>query len=253
MMQLYQFPFSHFCEKARWALDHKRIAYRRVNLLPGFHVKPVRALAPKTCLPVLIDDGTVVQDSRAIIDYLDLKSSDRALTPRDPEAAREALEWECYFDREIGVCLRLWFYFHTLPHRRQALGFLLKEAAWHKRSLLLMAYPKLREAMAHVMNINASTADQSEARFLAALDRLDAALDRRRFLIEDRFSRADLTACALLSPLCLPDDAEASKRFPAAVLKLRNELKSRRFYPWVQSVYSNYRAPLAKHAVLGTA
>jgi Glutathione S-transferase, N-terminal domain len=27
MIQLYQFPFSHFCEKARWALDYKSIAY----------------------------------------------------------------------------------------------------------------------------------------------------------------------------------------------------------------------------------
>ena len=98
MIQLYQFPFSHFCEKARWALDYKSITYRAVNLLPGFHLKPVRKLAPKTCLPVLRDEETVVQDSTAIIDYLDKKYPIPALTPRDPKAAREALEWEKYFD-----------------------------------------------------------------------------------------------------------------------------------------------------------
>ena len=42
MIELYQFPLSHFCEKARWALDYKSIAYRPVNLLPGFHT--MRAL-----------------------------------------------------------------------------------------------------------------------------------------------------------------------------------------------------------------
>ena len=65
MIELYQFPFSHYCEKVRWALDYKDIAYRTVNLLPGFHFRHVTKLAPKTCVPALRDDGTVVQDSSA--------------------------------------------------------------------------------------------------------------------------------------------------------------------------------------------
>jgi len=252
MIQLYQFPFSHFCEKARWALDYKNICYRPVNLLPGFHTKPVRKLAPKTCVPLLADEGTVVQGSSAIIDYLDLKFPNPALTPRDPDATRQALEWERYFDEQIGVCLRLWFYHHALPHRHLALGFLLQEMAWHKRALFSLAYPKVRQVMVQRMNINAVTASQAETRLLAALDRLDAALNGRRFLIEDRFSRADLAACALLSPLCLPDDTEAS-RCPAAVFKLRSELKGRPFYSWVQSVYQRYRRPLIGNNITGSA
>ena len=252
MIQLYQFPFSHFCEKARWALDYKNVAYRPVNLLPGFHVKPVRKLAPKTCVPLLADEGTVVQDSSAIIDYLDLKFPNPALTPRDPDAARQALEWERYFDEQIGVCLRLWFYYHALPHRRLALGFLLQDVAWHKRALFSLAYPKVRQAMVQRMNLNAVTAGQSQTRLLAALDRLDGALNGRRFLIEDRFSRADLAACALLSPLCLPGDTEASARFPAAAFKLRGELKGRPFYPWVRSVYQSYRRPLTGNKITGS-
>jgi glutathione S-transferase len=244
MIQLYQFPFSHFCEKARWALDYKSIAYRAVNLLPGFHIRAMRNLAPKTCLPVLHDDGTVVQDSAAIIDYLDARYPIPCLTPCDPQDRREAKEWEQYFDEEIGVTLRLWFYYHTLPDRRLALGFLLQDAAWHQRPPFLLVYPKLRQAMTQLMNINSESAKQSEERLRAALERLDAALDGRRFLVEDRFSRADLTACALLSRYCLPDDIEASARFPAAVLRLRDEMKGRHFYQWVRSVYDGYRHPL---------
>ena len=40
----------------------------------------------------------------------------------------------------------------------------------------------------------------------AALEKLDEALVGRRFLVEDRFSRADLTACALLRRSCMPDE-----------------------------------------------
>jgi len=59
MIKLYQFCCSHFCEKARWALEYKRLAYRPVNLVPGLHLRPVRKLAPKSCVPLLVDATTV--------------------------------------------------------------------------------------------------------------------------------------------------------------------------------------------------
>jgi glutathione S-transferase len=244
-MKLYQFPFSHFCEKARWALDHKGMTYETVNLLPGLHLKPVRKLAPRSCVPVLQDGSVIVQDSPAIITYLDTTYPPSPLTPRDPEAAREALEWEKTLDEQIGVNLRLWFYFHTLPDRARALNFLLTDAPWYGRPLFTLIFPQVREKMFQFMNINAQTAAQSEETLLAALEKLDAVLRQRRFLVADEFSRADLTACALLSPCCLPEDAEASAKFPLAVLELRTKLKQRRFFAWVREVYRAYRKPVA--------
>jgi glutathione S-transferase len=241
MIELYQFPFSHFCEKARWALDYKRVAYRPVNLLPGFHVRTMRRLAPETSVPALRDGKTIIQGSAEIIDYLDMKLPTPALTPRDDEAAREALEWERYFDEEIGVPARLCFYYHALPDSRRALGFLLRGAAWYKRPAFVLAFPRVRPAMMRFLNLTADNARQAEQRLRFALEGLDAALEGRDFLVGDQFSRADLTACALLSPLCLPDDEEAKARFPAAVLKLRDELKDRRCYRWVRGVYKEHR------------
>ena len=103
MMSLYQFEFSHFCEKARWALDHKGLGYTRRNLLPGLHTRVAKSLAPQSCLPILVDDATVVQDSTSIITYLDETYPDRPLTPPDAREAKEALAWEEYLDDEIGV------------------------------------------------------------------------------------------------------------------------------------------------------
>ena len=37
MFELYDFRFSHYSEKARWALDFKGIPYTSRHLLPGFH------------------------------------------------------------------------------------------------------------------------------------------------------------------------------------------------------------------------
>jgi glutathione S-transferase len=168
----------------------------------------------------------------------------RSIQFRDPKAARAAKEWEQYFDEEIGVTLRLWFYCHILPDRPLTLGLLLQDAAWHERPLFLLV---LRQAMTQFMNINGESAKQAEERLRAGLERLDSALDERRFLVEDCFSRGDLTACALLSRCCLPDDIEASARFPAAVLRLRDELKGRRFYRWVRSVYGGHRHALPEN------
>jgi len=241
MIELYQFPFSHYCEKVRWALDYKGIAYRTVDLLPGFHFKHLAKLGPKTCVPVLRDGATIVQDSSAIISYLDQRHANPCLTPSGSDALREALDWEEYLDEQVGVNIRLWFYHHILPVRRLAVSFLLQGAGWHKKPLFVLAYPKVRRAMLQSMNINTDTARQAEEHLRAALEKLDEALVGRRFLVEDRFSRADLTACALLRRSCMPD--ETSKEIPPAVRELRDELKNRRLCRWVQSVYACYRQP----------
>jgi glutathione S-transferase len=71
VITLYQFQFSHFSEKARWALEYKGLPYIRRNLLPGLHMRVARQLAPKTCLPILVYNETIVQDSTSIITFLD--------------------------------------------------------------------------------------------------------------------------------------------------------------------------------------
>jgi glutathione S-transferase len=241
MMKLYQFPFSHYCEKSRWVLEYKRVPYEPVNFLPGLHFNAVRRVAPNTCLPVLLHEKTVIQGSSAIITYVDATFPTPALTPGDPAAAREALEWEEYLDEQIGVNLRLWFYYHTLPHRERALRFLLRDAPWHRSVLFRLIFPRVRPAMMRFMKINADTAKQAEVQLLAALEKLDQALKGRRFLVGESFSRADLTACALLSPCCMLEDKEAAFLLSKPVLESRNAFKDRRFYAWVRSVYDSHR------------
>jgi glutathione S-transferase len=246
MITLYQFQFSHFCEKARWALEHKGLPYVCKNLLPGLHIKVARNMAPKSCVPILVDDdGTAVQDSTKIITYLDGKFPQRPLTPRDPRQAEEALQWEEYLDEEIGVPLRLWFYYHTLPDRSRALRFLLDGSPWYGRPLLALIFSRVRPKMMQMMNIHAESARQSHERLLMALGRLDGALKDRNFLVGNSFSRADLTACALLAPFCAPgkSEAEVSAAFPAPVYALRNANRARPFFRWVVQTYRDYRRP----------
>ncbi|MHB8744867.1 MAG: glutathione S-transferase N-terminal domain-containing protein, partial [Sulfuricaulis sp.] len=58
---LLEFPHSHFCEKARWALDYKGIPFEAVAILPGFHRITVRKYARDSSVPVLLTDAGAVQ------------------------------------------------------------------------------------------------------------------------------------------------------------------------------------------------
>lgn len=187
-----------------------------------------------------MDEDTVIQQSSAIITYLDARFPSPALTPCEPQAARAALDWERYLDEHIGVSLRPWFYHYALPDRDLGQKFLLQGASWPRSILFKLAHPRVRGKMLQFMNINADSARQAEAQFLAALERVDEVLKGNDFLVEDRFSRADLTACALLAPWCLPPKGQA---IPKPLLETRNRLEGRRFYRWVRSVYDNYRRP----------
>jgi len=245
MITLYQFEFSHFCEKARWALDYKGLPHARKNLLPGLHARVARELAPNSSLPILLDSGTIVQDSTSIITFLDKQYPDRPLTPRDAQEAEEALAWEEYLDEEIGVQVRRWFYYHALPDRDCALRFLLDGAPWYGRPLFALIYPKVRAAMIELMNIHAESARQAEERLMAALDKLDDAVKDRPFLVGDRFSRADLTGCALLRRHCAAGEAtaEIAAAVPAPVYALRHAHRSRPFVRWVRETYRSHRQP----------
>jgi glutathione S-transferase len=245
MFELYDFRFSHFSEKARWALDFKGIPYKPRHLLPGFHMLTARKLAPRSCVPILKADDAVIQDSTEIINFLEQKFPDQSLTPSDPNDVNEAMEWEEYLDEEIGVTLRLWFYYHELPDRDRAVRFLSQGAPWLQRSLFALSFAPIRRAMTQMMHIDAESATDAERRFLLAFDRLDQALERGPFLVGNRFSRADLTACALLWPLCRPGESESEVEalFPLAVCALRKQIQHRRFYRWVLEQYQENRIP----------
>lgn len=243
MIKLYQFKFSHFCEKARWALDYKGLMFDAENLLPGFHMAITKKIAPESTVPILVDGGNVVQGSGTIITYLDQHRPVPPLTPANPDEAREALEWEEYLGEEIGVTLRLWFYHHLLPDEDRALNFLLDGSPPEQQAAFKRAFNRIRKTMLEYMNINAETAREHLGRLLAAMEKLDETLKRRNYLAGKSFSRADLTACALLERFVLPalPDKELLNAVPAEIAALRDEHKDRPYFQWVQKIYNTHR------------
>ena len=99
---LHQLKFSHFNEKARFALDYKGVAHVRRTVFPGQHRDVARELAGTSTLPILVLDGRAVPDSTQIIAALEELRPEPPLYPSDPEDRRRALELEDHFDEQLG-------------------------------------------------------------------------------------------------------------------------------------------------------
>lgn len=207
---LYQFPISHYCEKVRWAMDHKGLNYKVKNLLPGLHLRTTKKMGIKSYVPILIDSNKnnkreQVQNSHIILTYLDEQYPDNSLTPKDPELLRQALEWEKYCDVEIGVHVRRYCYHILLDEPKTVIPFFTKGGPWWGPLFFKLSFSKLVLVMRKVMAIDEAGAQESELHIQQAIDKLYEEYQQREFLVGDSFSRADLTAASLLAPLIMPE------------------------------------------------
>jgi maleylacetoacetate isomerase len=88
-MRLYSFFRSSAAYRVRIALNLKGVAYETVSVsLPGaaHHAPAFRALNPQATIPTLDDDGTILWQSLAIIEYLDSRFPTPRLIPAEPVA-----------------------------------------------------------------------------------------------------------------------------------------------------------------------
>src|SRR5262245_37799596 len=99
--RLITIPFSHYCEKARWALDRVGATYVEDGHLPLFHYVPVRRAGGHRTVPVLVHDGALIGDSTDIIAWADARAPG-SLLPADPVERAAALALEDDFDRQLG-------------------------------------------------------------------------------------------------------------------------------------------------------
>ncbi len=199
-------PLSHFCEKARWGLDHAGISYTERRHAPGFHVLAVRRVGGDRSVPILITGGAVIGDSTDILLWADERAAKgRRLYPEDAATRAEVLALEERFDEELGPHVRRAIYFELLPWPKLTLPMLVHEVPRHQRLLLPMLYRPLRGLMRSSMRIDAAGAQRSFDKAMRVIDDVGKLLaDGRPFLAGDRFTAADIAFAALVAPAVGP-------------------------------------------------
>ena len=240
--KLVTFGNSHYCEKARWALDWHDIAYDEINWPPGVHLLLAKRCGAKgSSLPILLDGRTVVQGSCAIIDWADQQTQDtaRQLTLADARAIEQRA------DDIIGVHVRRLAYAELLPRYPE----LVKPALFGKTSGLQrlagnLMWPLSRRIMLRMHSITPEAAAESRSILESELDWLDSMLsDNRRYLAGDRFSRADITVASLLAFFARPREMPTYYDMPVphALLADRERWRLRPTMRWVVAQYQAHR------------
>jgi glutathione S-transferase len=246
--ELFQFEFSHYNEKARWALDYKHVRHRRRSFLPGPHVLPIMRLSGQKSVPVLRAGAEVIAGSARIIDYIERQYPEPALYPADPEQRRKALEIQQWFDEEVGAYIRRAFFFELLPDDRYLCALFASRRPTLVRRLYGAVFPGIRLVMKRDMRIDAPGAAEGCERTAKALDFVARNAGPQGYLVGDRFSVADLTAAAILCPSVFPPEFPVPIPEPRAKV-LNNWLARWARHPggqWVRDMYTRHRGTSAE-------
>jgi glutathione S-transferase len=199
-------PISHYCEKARWALDRTRVAYTERPHLQAIHRLATRRAGGGLTAPVLVCADGVLADSADILCWVNAQSpAGRGLYPENPDRAAEVRALERDFDAHLGPSSRCWMYQHLRGRRDLAISYgCAGIPAWEQVALRL-GYPALIAIVAHVLDVTPATAVRSESNVRAAFDAVGERLaDGRSYLCGEEFSAADLTFSALAAPMLMP-------------------------------------------------
>ena len=116
--RLITIPISHYCEKARWALDRAGVVYREERHVQVVHRVAARRAGGGRTVPVLVAPEGVFAQSADILAYADRHTEPGArLYPEDAVARAEVVTLEQGLDADLGPQGRRWMYFHILPER----------------------------------------------------------------------------------------------------------------------------------------
>lgn len=200
-MLLLQFSTSHYCRKARLALGYKQIPYQVENLAPGLHALRVQPLTGTSTLPVLLPQGAkasqsdlpaAIGDSTRILKFLDIYQPDPPLALPDPMQNTQVWALEDWLDESIGVATRFIYYDYRANAGKQL------DPSFSSQALI--------QVVRWQYGINQARVDLAVDRLHTALAFLSDRWQGESYLVGDRFTAADLTAAALLSPLArIPD------------------------------------------------
>jgi glutathione S-transferase len=209
MITLYQFHWSHFVEKVRWALDFKQLEWAAVDVDP-FTKKQLRQLPNATSsasvqrlyVPVIHDDasGAVVAESSAILRYLETAYPTPALFPAEEDQRRQVERWLVWLDSTVGLATRRLAYTQIVLERPSYLVdlFIPKLADGSGKQLASMTISGVLAQRFRFLHNRADRVFEQLEQYLLLAERH---VRERRFLVGPSFTAADLTLASLLRPV----------------------------------------------------
>jgi glutathione S-transferase len=245
--RLITIPPSHYCEKARWALDHAGIPYREEGHPPLLHRLVTKMSRGGRTTPVLVAGRKVLSDSTDILQFIDVEHAEGWRPyPTDSQLRVEAEELEEIFDTRLGPHTRRLAYYHLLQDDRLFLASVLAGVGGFERALFKALSPAVKKLMRGGMKIDDEGAERSLGHVRTIFDTVAELLgDGRSYLVGKTFSAADLTFAALAAPVLLPrsygSPLPSLDELPSGLLAQVEELRSLPAGDFALRIYRDHR------------
>jgi glutathione S-transferase len=208
VLRLITIPISHYCEKARWALERAGIGYREERHVQGVHRLAAHRAGGGLTVPVLVTSEGVIGESAEILLWVDERTPpEHRLLPPDREMRIEEVSLCRRLDDRLGPTGRRLMYVHMLAQRELAVRFNNEGvSAWEDR-MIRWGWPLVGRMIEAALDIRAGVELQDEAAVWRELDFVAARLsDGRPYLSGERFGAADLTFAALSASVVVPPE-----------------------------------------------
>lgn len=243
-LTLHQFEFSHFNDKARWALAFKQVPHERVSYLPGPHMPQIKKLSGQQQTPVLQSDSSVIAGSSAIIDYLEHEYPEPALYPADATLREQALKIQTRFDEQVGPAARTALFSALIDEPDYIVAMFARSASAPKRFLYRATFPLAKRLIAKGNGVTSpARVEAAFEAFEAALAEVEQTVATSGYMVGDEFSVADLTAAALLAPFASLSHVDMARPqpVPERVAALLERYQDRPALAWVRDMYAHHR------------
>ena len=233
-MKLIGIAFSHYVEKARWALDRYGVEYDDARYMPTFHFPAVvwstrgrggrsDRVSTRFSTPLLLlDDGRRLQDSSDIVRW----ASDTYGTPETTlYPAPEVAQFEAYVSAELGPHSRRAVYNQGLADPLLMRRIAERNVGPAQARLFGALFPLCRQAIVRGLRVTPEGAARSVVRARKVFDEVEARRAGGRFVLGDRFTAADLAFACMAAPLLMPSPEYGY----AATLPALDECRPRRW------------------------
>jgi glutathione S-transferase len=240
---LWHIPFSNYNEKARWALDYKRVAHLRREAPLGLHPVWAFAIGRSRTFPLLQLDGRAIGDSTEIVATLEKLYPDPPLYPADPADLARALALEDWMDEEVGDDVRRLAMDAVRRDPDRMLANVLPDASAHQRAIGKRVFPVAGAFTRRYYDVDGATVTRAWERIAAALERFKAELQPSGYLVGDAFSVADLTFAALIGTAVQPEGYPYPAYDPRyrGLPDLRALLAEHGALEWIEAMYARHR------------
>lgn len=220
--RLITIAISHYCEKARWALDQLEVPYIEEPHAPLFHCLATGRRGGKQTVPVLVSGAKTFTDSTEILQYLDTLAPQKKLYPTTPELRHQVENLEDLFDTQLGPATRRWAYSYLFDDQALILRLWQQGSPPIEQALLPIIFPLIGRMVRQSFELSATSAATAYDQIKQVFDRVNHLLaDGRSYLVGDRFSAADLTFAALAAPALRPENY-GPKTYPIKTLRLQD-------------------------------